>query len=154
SKDIHTGLSKDPEVQAQMMHVMGGVYDSLGLYPQAQSLLTDAVNIRRRVLGPQNPDTLSSINGVCRLLWEQGHYAEAEKLGRETLDMRRRVLGPEHIDTLSSMSQLATILYNEGRYDEAEKLEHETLATPRQRIWSAKRLVSGTACSGPTIETP
>src|SRR5713226_3304510 len=126
SKDIHTGLSKDPEVQAQMMHVMGGVYDSLGLYPQAQSLLTDAVNIRRRVLGPQNPDTLSSLNGVCRLLWEQGHYAEAEKLGRETLDMRRRVLGPEHIDTLSSMSQLATILYNEGRYDEAEKLEHET----------------------------
>ena len=132
SKDIHTGLSKDPEVQAQMMHVMGGVYDSLGLYPQAQSLLTDAVNIRRRVLGPQNPDTLSSINGVCRLLWEQGHYAEAEKLGRETLDMRRRVLGPEHIDTLSSMSQLATILYNEGRYDEAEKLEHETLDLQRR----------------------
>ena len=132
SKDIHTELSKDPEVQAQMMHVMGGVYDSLGLYPQAQSLLTDAVNIRRRVLGPQNPDTLSSINGVCRLLWEQGHYAEAEKLGRETLDMRRRVLGPEHIDTLSSMSQLATILYNEGRYDEAEKLEHETLDLQRR----------------------
>ncbi len=60
------------------------------------------------------------MNGICRLLWEQGHYAEAEKLQRETLDMRRRVLGPEHIDTLTSMSQLATILYNEGRYDERE----------------------------------
>ena len=28
-----------------MMHLMGGVYDNLGLYPQAQSLLADAVEI-------------------------------------------------------------------------------------------------------------
>ena len=45
SKEIPTGLSKDPVVQAQMMHVMGGVYDNLGLYRQAQSLFTDAVEI-------------------------------------------------------------------------------------------------------------
>ena len=58
SKDIDTGLSKDPELQAQMMNVMGTVYDTLGLFPRAQSLLTRAVEIRRRVLGPNNPDTL------------------------------------------------------------------------------------------------
>jgi len=45
SKEIPTGLSKDPVVQAQMMHVMRGVYDNLGLYRQAQSLFTDAVEI-------------------------------------------------------------------------------------------------------------
>ena len=48
SKDIHTSLAKGPEVQAQMMHVMGGVYDNLGLYPQAQYLYADAVGIRKR----------------------------------------------------------------------------------------------------------
>lgn len=127
SKDIRTGLSKDPEVQAQMMNVMGGVYDNLGLYPQAQSLLTDAVDIRRRVLGPQNPDTLTSMNGLCRTLREQGRYAEAEKLQRETLDSRRRILGPEHPDTLASMSQLATVLYDEGRDPEAERLAQQAL---------------------------
>ena len=66
SNDIQAGLSKDPVVQAQMMHVMGGVYDNLGLYPQAQSLLSEAVEIRRRRLGSQNPDTLASMNSLCR----------------------------------------------------------------------------------------
>ena len=68
SKEIDTGLSKDPELQAQMMQTMGEVYDSLGLYSQAQSLLTRAVDIRRRVLGPQNPDTLTSMSSLGRSL--------------------------------------------------------------------------------------
>ncbi len=127
SKDIRTGLAKDTVVQAQMMTVMGGVYDNLGLYPQAESLLTDAVEIRRRVLGPENPDTLSSMHALCRTLREQGRYAEAEKLQRETLDTRRRILGPEHPQTLASMSQLASILYDEGRDPEAEKLGQQAL---------------------------
>src|SRR5208282_4453636 len=32
SKQIDTGLAKDPETQAQLMDVMGNVYESLGLY--------------------------------------------------------------------------------------------------------------------------
>jgi non-specific serine/threonine protein kinase/serine/threonine-protein kinase len=47
SGDITTGLVRDPELQAQMMQVMGDVYDSLGLYPQAESLIRQTVQIRR-----------------------------------------------------------------------------------------------------------
>ena len=132
SKDIHTGLAKDPEVQAQMLHLMGGVYDNLGLYPQAQSLFADAVEIRKRILGPENPDTLKSIHGLCRPVREQGRYAEAEKLQRDTLDVERRVLGNENPDTLASVAELAIIFYNEARYPEAEKLAQETLDTDRR----------------------
>jgi serine/threonine protein kinase/tetratricopeptide (TPR) repeat protein len=132
SKDIRTGLSKDPEVQAQMMHVMGGVYDNLGLYPQAQSLFVDAVKIRRGVLGLENSETLGSMSRLSGALREQGHYPEAEKLQRETLDIQQRVLGPEHPDTLASISQLAAILYFEGRYSEAEKLGQQALEGKRR----------------------
>jgi len=48
SKEIDTGLSKDPEMQAQMMQTMAHVYEGLGLYSQSQALLTLAVDIRRR----------------------------------------------------------------------------------------------------------
>jgi eukaryotic-like serine/threonine-protein kinase len=132
SKDIHTGLAKDPEVQAQMMHLMGGVYDNLGLYPQAQSLFAGAVEIRKRVLGPENPDTLKSMHGLCRPLREQGQYAEAEKLQRDTLDVERRVLGNENHDTLASVAELAIILDNEARYPEAERLAQGALDTDRR----------------------
>jgi non-specific serine/threonine protein kinase/serine/threonine-protein kinase len=150
SKDIRTGLSKDPEVQAQMMHVMGGVYDNLGLYPQAQSLFTDAVNIRRGVLGPENPQTLQSMSRLSGALREQGNYPEAEKLQREALEVQGRVLGPEHPDTLASVSQLAAILYFEGRYSEAEKLGQQSLEGKRRilgpehpdTLWSTVILAS------------
>lgn len=150
SRDIHTGLSTDPEVQAQMMHVMGGVYDNLGLYPQAQSLFTDAIEIRRRVLGPEHPDTLRSMSRLSGALREQGRYAEAEKLQRETLDIQRRVLGPESQDTLTSMSQLASILYSEARYGEAEKFGRAALDAQRRilgpehasTLWSMDVLAS------------
>jgi eukaryotic-like serine/threonine-protein kinase len=132
SRDIHGGLSRDPEVQAQMMNVMGGVYDNLGLYPQAASLYSDAVQVRKRVLGTENPDTLRSMHGLARPLREQGKYAEAEKLQRETLDIQRRVVGPEHPDTLSSSTELAIILYNQARYPEAEKLAQQALVDERR----------------------
>ena len=150
SRDINGGLSKDPEIQAQMMNVMGGVYDNLGLYPQAQSLYHDAVEIRERMLGPENPDTLRAMHRLCRPLREQGKYAEAEKLQRQTLDVQRQLLGPEHPDTLVSEAELATILYNEARYPEAEKLGRDALAAERRvlgnedsdTVWSMDILAS------------
>jgi len=132
SKSIDTGLAKDPETQAQLMGVMGNVYESLGLYPSAQPLLEQAVDIQRQVLGPKNPETLKSMSDLVSLLDVEGHYAEAEKLERETLDIRRHVLGPEDPESLTSMSQLAWALAQEGRYAEAEKLDREVLASQRR----------------------
>jgi serine/threonine protein kinase len=133
SKEIDLRLSRDPELEAQMMHRMGNVYYNLGGYSQAQSLLTRAIDVRRRVLGLENPDTLSSMSLLGLILaYQGGHLAEAEKLTRETLDIRRRVLGPQHPDTLKSMSYLAFVLSAGGQYTEAEKLARETLDTQRR----------------------
>jgi serine/threonine protein kinase len=132
SKDIDTGLAKDPELQAQMMDVMGTVYHNLMLYSRAQPLLERAVDIRVRVLGRRHPDTLQSIADLANTLDHEGHYAEAEKLERETLDIQRRVLGPEHRRTLWLANNLAWSLREEGRYAEAEKLQRETLDIQRR----------------------
>jgi eukaryotic-like serine/threonine-protein kinase len=132
SKEIDPGLALDPVLQAQMMHVMGDVYGNLGLYAQAQSLLTQAVDIRRRALGPKNPDLLRSMNRLGWILEEQHRYPEAEKLMRETLEVQRQVLGQEHPDTLASVANLAIVLDDEGRYAEAEKLQRETLEIRRR----------------------
>jgi eukaryotic-like serine/threonine-protein kinase len=132
SKDIDTGLAKDPETQAQMMQVMGDVYKQLGLYSRARALQQQSLEIRQRVLGPEHPDALSSMNSLAEALREEGHYAEAEKLQRETLAIQRRVLGPEHQDTLMSMNHLANTLWAEGKHAEAEKLNRENLDTERR----------------------
>jgi len=127
SKGIDSGLTKDPELQAQMMHVMGDVYDNLGLYPRAEALHQHSLETRQRLLGPEAADTLRSMHSLAWNLERQGHYKEAEKLDRRTIDAEKRVLGPEHPDTLATMHNLASVLVYESRYAEAEKLNQETL---------------------------
>jgi serine/threonine protein kinase len=132
SKDIDTGLAKDPELQAQMMHVMGHVYYTLGLYPRGEALLTRAVDIRRRVLGPEHRDTLASMDELGMVFNIENRYPEAERLNREVLEIRRRDLGPQNLDTLTSMSHLAKALYAQGHYGEAEKWERDVLDVHRR----------------------
>jgi non-specific serine/threonine protein kinase/serine/threonine-protein kinase len=141
SKDIDTGLAKDPELQAQMTHVMGNVYESLGLYAKAESLLSRTVEIRRKMLGANNADTLESMHRLAWVLVEESRFQEAEKLTRETLDGRRRVLGPEHRDTLTTMRQLGVIFSDEGRYPEAEKLHRVALEVARRVLAPQDRLI-------------
>ena len=56
SKDIDTGLAKDPELQAQMMHVMGNVYTTAWVSTRrAETLLRRAVGDPAAHAGPRNP---------------------------------------------------------------------------------------------------
>jgi serine/threonine-protein kinase len=139
SKDVATGLAKDPEAQAEMMTVMGKVYASLGLFPRAESLLRQSLEIRRRVLGLEHPDTLKTMRALAATVAQAGRYADGEKISRETLDIERRVLGPEHPETLATMGQLAIDIDMQGRITEAEKLLQQTFDLQR-RILGAKHL--------------
>jgi eukaryotic-like serine/threonine-protein kinase len=127
SKDIDTGLAQDPELQAQMMYVMGVVYHNLGLYAHALLLEQRSMEIRQRALGAENPDTLGSMYQVAWNVERQGHYAEAVKLLRQTLKTQQRVLGPEHPDTLRTMSMLGVFLFEDGHDTEAEALQRQAV---------------------------
>jgi eukaryotic-like serine/threonine-protein kinase len=127
SKEIDSGLSKDPELQTKMMDTMGSVYRNLGLYSQSQALLSRSLDIKRSVLGPRNRETLFTANRLASTLADAGHLAEAEKLLRATVEEQRRVLGPENRDTLGSMNNLATVLEEQGHFVDAEKLQSQII---------------------------
>jgi serine/threonine protein kinase len=132
SADIDSSLTMDPELRARMMQVMADVYDNLGLYPRAESLNQRALEIRQTVLGPEHPDTLSSMNNLGNTLWKELHFPEAESLDRKTLDIRRRVLGPEDPETLKTGSNLALVLSDQGQHAEAEKLDRERIEVEKR----------------------
>jgi non-specific serine/threonine protein kinase/serine/threonine-protein kinase len=136
SKEIDTGLRSDPELQAKMMYTMASTYHDLGLYLQAQALIEQSVEIQRRILGPEHPDTLRSEDALAATLGDEGKYAESEKLARETRDALRRVLGPEHPDSLISTGILIVALMDQFRFAEAEKLQRETLDIQRRVLGS------------------
>jgi serine/threonine protein kinase/Tfp pilus assembly protein PilF len=127
SKDIDARLGKDSELQAQMMQVMGILYDNLGLYPEAESLTARAVEIRRHDLGPKNPTTLAAEERLGWELFREGRNSDAEKLLRQMLDDSQQVLDPANPTMVAGIEDLGATLTVEGRYPEAEKLEREAV---------------------------
>jgi tetratricopeptide (TPR) repeat protein len=132
AKEIATGLNTDPEMRAKMMNAMGLSYNGLGEYSRAESQFKGAVEIQRRVLGPESPNTLHSMFLLGSALTFQHRSAEAEKLLRQTLEIQRRILGPENSATLATMSELAASLKFQGHYSEAEKFYREAFENERR----------------------
>ena len=87
----------------------------------------EALEVQRRVLGLEHPNTLASMNNLANVLQEQGQWQEAEQIHREVLEVRRIVLGQEHPDTLASMHNLAIVLQEQGQWQEAEQMHREVL---------------------------
>ena len=132
SADIDTGLAKEPELQAQLIYVMAGVYDGLGLYAKAESLAERASNIRMQVLGPKNTSTLQAQSLTGFELRRLGRYAESEKVLREALGVSQRAYEPSNPATTGLEYHLSLTLEDEGHHQEAEKLARESLANTRR----------------------
>jgi tetratricopeptide (TPR) repeat protein len=74
---------------------------------------------QEKVLGPEHPGTLTSMNNLALVLNGQGKYEEAEAMHRQTLARKEKLLGHEHPDTLGSVHCLAHLLSTTRRYNEA-----------------------------------
>ena len=72
---------------------------NLGEYTQAEPLYEQALEISRRVLGDDHPDTAGSLNNLAVFYYAQRHFAQAEPLLKEAVEIAERVLGAEHPDT-------------------------------------------------------
>ena len=58
-----------------------------GRYEEAEPLYKRALEIRERVLGPDHPDTATSLNNLAILYDNQGRYEEAEPLYKRALEI-------------------------------------------------------------------
>ncbi len=92
----------------------------------------EVLEVQRRVLGPEHPDTLNTMSNLGCSLGGQGKHAKAETMTREVLDVQRRVLGAEHPSTLLTMGNLALSLGGQGKHAEAEQMFRELLDMQRR----------------------
>jgi Tetratricopeptide repeat len=76
----------------------------------ARPLYERVLSIRERVLGPDHPDTATSLDDLATLLRNQGDPAAARPLFERALAIRERVLGPDHPDTVATRRALAELV--------------------------------------------
>jgi eukaryotic-like serine/threonine-protein kinase len=132
---IQGKFDRQPSVEASIRQTIGKAYFDLGVYREAQRHWERAVELRRRVLGADHPDTLTSMNDLADAYRVQSAYKQAEPLFTKVLETRRRVQGDENPDTLSSMNELANLYLDQARYPLAEPL--------LVKAWEVQRRVLG-----------
>src|SRR5579863_1037552 len=123
-----------PLVEASLRQTIGATYLDLGLYVEAEREIERAVDLRRRVLGAENSDTLQSLNTLANTLLAQGKYPASEDLYARVLAVQQRVLGEDHRDTLATMSGLVRVYREETRYATAAPLAAKVLKLQRSKL--------------------
>ena len=125
ARRIDAELGSTPEVQADLLAELGRVYRSLGLFEDAEDLLTRAVSLRRVAEQPGDVALADVLHVLGTVLVERSRYADAELPFREAIVLRRPA---GDIDALaSSMEMLAWAHLQQSEFTKADSLLDEAL---------------------------
>ena len=105
-----------------------------GKYAQAQPLVEKALEIRRRLLTDDHPETAQGYNNVAVNLYAQGKYAQAQPLYEKALEIWRRRHVDDHPDTARGYYNLAYNLNAQGKFAQAQPLFEKGLEISRRLL--------------------
>ncbi|MBK9569879.1 MAG: tetratricopeptide repeat protein [Chitinophagaceae bacterium] len=88
---------------------------------KAESVAVLAMEIRKNVLGENDPSYARSLNSLAELYALMGQYEKAEPLIKSVTEIRRKALGENHIDYGSGLYFQAELKALSGKNEEAEK---------------------------------
>ena len=125
---LETELADQPEVQAEMLYVIGEVYWKLGLFDRSRALAERALALRRSHFGPEHPEIALSLAQLGTLARNQGHLDESEQYHRESLMMRQKLFGKAHVTIANSLNNVGFTLSEKGQLEQADSLYREALA--------------------------
>jgi serine/threonine protein kinase len=130
---VQKDLAGQPDVQAEMLTVMGRVYQRLGAYDQAQPLLEHALRLGRTT--PAQARRLAqTLNDLGALLSEKGEYARAASMLEEAAALRRGTPAVEPQELAVTLVELGRVYTDLGALDRAEPLYREGLAIRRRAL--------------------
>ena len=95
---------------------------SKGTLVDADAMSSQSLDVRQKLLGHNNKQTLMSMEMVALAKSLAGHCKEASKLEKEVLDTRKTLLGEDHPGTLVSLDNLAYFYDMQGCWRESEEL--------------------------------
>jgi serine/threonine protein kinase/Tfp pilus assembly protein PilF len=129
---IGTELTNQPEVEVELSSLLGGLYEQIGIFDQAERMHREALAIDQKLFGPESKETAASLNNLGLALVAQEHFPEAEKADAEALAIRRRLFGDDNPDTATSLNDLGAVYRQEGKLSEAEGMVRKALGVREQ----------------------
>lgn len=121
-------LNSDPAVQAEIYQTLGGVYQKLGKFDQADTLLQQSLSERRNLAAASRSDVSESEVALGLLRSDQAKLDEAERLVREGLSSLQQSLPPTAPAVIKATIALGQVLEAKGAYTEGISLMEKAAA--------------------------
>jgi tetratricopeptide (TPR) repeat protein len=126
---VERELSGEPEHQARLLDVIGGVYSGLGLYDRAELLLDRALNIRLELFEEPHPSVLESRQHLAEVFLRRGEFERAVTLLQPVMTWEESgelLLAPAHGVLARAYMELADFERAEASLEVALRLaDHE-----------------------------
>ncbi len=114
------GLVSSEQSKGDILGEHGGLLVERGEYRDAEDLLRQAVEAKRKSVGVWHLEYGSVLHELAWALTSQGKYREAESLLVHSLEVKKKLLGEWDSSYGASLHHLAIVLSEQGKYEEAE----------------------------------
>ncbi len=116
---LDTVFAGEPALRADLRANLSDIYESIGLDEKSMKQARIEWETRKRILGPEDPDTLEVMQRICELQIELGQFEDAKVTAQELIEVRRHVLGPDHLATLVAHRLLGVVHLKLTELDES-----------------------------------
>ena len=120
-------LNSEPIVQAEMYETLGSIYEKLGNFARADTLLRAALDRRRVLFGAGSAEVTGSLVALGLLRVAQADFEEAERLIRQGLDAGKARLTPDDPALAHATFALGLVLQERGKYEAAIPVSGEAV---------------------------
>ena len=124
-------LANEPLVQAEILGLIGEVYEALGEGIKAEGLQRAALSIYQESDEAESPAVAELLLQMCYSLWRQNRREEAETFGVRALALHRKIYGSKHTKTAQALLQLGNVYWRSDKIEEARAVTLEALNIER-----------------------
>ncbi|HTL54058.1 MAG TPA: serine/threonine-protein kinase [Candidatus Limnocylindrales bacterium] len=131
---IGKDLTNQPAIQAEMLDLIGRLYDQIGNPSKGEAMERAALAIRQQTFGSDSLEAAASLNDLGLVLMTQHKLPEAEQAHAQALAIRQRLLGQENADTATSLNDVAAVYRDQGKLLQAEEMAGQALRIRQQLV--------------------
>ena len=131
---VEAEMSDEQLLQAELYMVIADVYESLGLYPEAEELARKALVKRTDYYGSEDLQIAAVLNTLGWLHHRQGDPVSADSLLQVALAMRENLTGPYSLDVARTLNDLAVVKQSLADYPATDSLLKRALEIRREQL--------------------
>jgi len=119
---IETNFYDQQEIKGSLLEVIGQVYLNLGQYAQAESLITEGMQILESQLPEESPEVLQSRSHFAEIQLQKGNYSAADSLFSLLLEQNQKIFGKRSPEFAGALENLGASKFKLGQIHQSVEL--------------------------------